>query len=147
MKKTSLAGGSPITLCDAPTGRRSGNWFDDTIVLAATLGPGQGLYQVSANGGEPEVLAIPNLDEGEQTDLPSDFLPDGKNILFTIVSNTGYQISLLSLETGERKVVLENARQAHYLPTGHLLFEQGGTGNLMVVPFDLADLEVTGDSV
>jgi serine/threonine-protein kinase len=54
---------------------------------------------------------------------------------------------LLSLETGERKVVLENARQARYLPTGHLVYEQSRTGNLMAVPFDLAALEVTGDSV
>ncbi len=147
LKKTSLAGGSPITLCDAPTGRRGGDWFEDTIVLAATLGSGQGLYRVSANGGEPEMLAIPNLDEGEQAYALPDFLPDGKNLLFTIVSSTGIQTALLSLETGERKVVLENARQASYLPTGHLIYEQAVTGNLMVVPFDLAALEVTGDSV
>ena len=44
-------------------------------------------------------------------------------------------------------MVLENAKQAHYLPTGHLIYEQGATGNLMVVPFDLGALEVTGDSV
>jgi len=44
-------------------------------------------------------------------------------------------------------VILENARQARYLSTGHLIYEQSGTGNLMAVPFDLAALEVTGDSV
>ena len=108
---------------------------------------GQGLYRVSANGGEPEMLATLNSDEGEQGyDLP-EFLPDGKDLLFTILSTSGFQTALLSLETGERKVVLENARQARYLSTGHLLYEQSRTGNLMAVPFDLAALEVTGDSV
>ena len=79
--------------------------------------------------------------------LLPDFLPDGKDLLFSIRLNTGFQTALLSLETGERKVVLENARQARYLSTGHVVYEQSRTGNLMVVPFDLAALEVTGDSV
>ncbi len=147
LKKTSLAGGSPITLCDAPSGARSGDWFEDTIVFTATFDSGQGLYRVSANGGEPEMLAPVNLDEGELAYLLPDFLPDGKNLLFTIRFNTGFQTALLSLETGERKVVLENARQARYLSTGHLVYEQSQTGNLMAAPFDLAALEVTGDSV
>jgi len=147
LKKTSLAGGSPITLCDASTGLRSGDWFEDTIVFSAALESGQGLYRVSANGGEPEMLATVNLDEGEQRYSLPNFLPDGKNLLFTIGFPTGFQTALLSLETGEQKVVLENARQARYLSTGHLVYEQSGTGNLMVVPFDLAALEVTGDSV
>ena len=145
LKKTSLAGGSPITLCDVPGGGFSGDWFEDTIVFIDNSG--QGLYRVSANGGEPEMLATLNSDEGEQGyDLP-EFLPDGKDLLFTILSTSGFQTALLSLETGERKVVLENARQARYLSTGHLLYEQSRTGNLMAVPFDLAALEVTGDSV
>ncbi len=147
LKKTSLAGGSPITLCDALSSGRSGDWFEDTIVFAATLPTGQALYQVSANGGEPEMLATVNLDAGEGAYTNPDFLPDGKDFLFNIRLDTGHQTALLSLETGEQKVLLENARQARYLSTGHLLYEQSRTGNLMVVPFDLAALEVTGDSV
>ena len=147
LKKTSLAGGSPISLYDAPPGLRSGDWFEDTIVFTANFESGQGLYRLSANGGEPEMLATVNFDEGELRYGIPDFLPDGKNLLFTIQFSTGFQTALLSLETGERKVVLENARQARYLSTGHLVYEQSRTGNLMVVPFDLAVLEVTGDSV
>jgi len=148
LKKTSLAEGSPITLGDAPPGIRSGVWFEDTIVFTANFVSGRGLYRVSANGGEPEMLATVNPGEGEQAYVLSDFLPDGKDLLFTIRSQAGgYQTALLSLETGERKVVLENAREARYLSTGHLIYEQSGTGNVMAVPFDLAALEVTGDSV
>ena len=147
LKKISLAGGSPITLCDAPQGARTGDWFEDTIVFTANLESGQGLYRVSANGGEPEMLATVNSDEGELRYVLPDFLPDGKNLLFSIGLSQSYQTTLLSLETGERKVVLENARQARYLSTGHLVYEQSATGNLMAAPFDLAALEVTGDSV
>ena len=93
------------------------------------------------------MLATVNVDEEESWYGRPDFLPDGKHILFSIRLGTSYQTALLSLETGERKVLLENARQARYLSTGHLVYEQSGTGNLMVVPFDLAALEVTGDSV
>jgi len=122
-------------------------WFEDTIVFTATLESGQGLYRVSANGGEPEMLATVNRDEGEVWYVLPDFLPDGKNLLFTIRLNTEFHTALLSLETGEQKVVLENARQAGYFSTGHLVYEQSRTGNLMAVPFDLAALEVTGDAV
>ncbi|MDA2933956.1 hypothetical protein MYX82_06390 [Acidobacteria bacterium AH-259-D05] len=52
---------------------------------------------------------------------------------------------LLRLGTGEKKIVVEGAREAHYLPTGHLVYEQATTGTLMAVPFDLARLEVTDE--
>jgi len=147
LKKISLAGGSPITLSDALPLWRTGDWFDDTIVFSAGGGEsGHSLYRVSDVGGEPEILATINPDEGEGVYVHPHFLPDGKNILFTIGKTGTTQTDVLSLESGERKVILENARQARYLSTGHLVYEQTGTGNLMVVPFNLTALEVTGDS-
>ncbi len=56
-------------------------------------------------------------DEGELGYVLPSFLPDGKDLLFSIGLSTSYQAAWLSLETGERKVVLENARQARYLST------------------------------
>ena len=147
LKKISLAGGSPMTLCDAPMRALSGDWFDDTIVFTATLESGQGLYRVSANGGEPEMLATVNPDEGEFLYLAPQFLPDGENLLFSLRAGVVYKLAVLSLATKDWKVVLEDATEARYLPTGHLIYEQPGMGNLMVVPFDLTALEVTGDSV
>ena len=147
LRKISLSGGSPITLCNANNPGRNGDWFEDTIVFSAMSDSGQGLYRVSANGGEPEMLATVNSDEGEVGYIHPEFLPEGKDLLFTIYAGSAYQTAWLSLETGERRVVLENARQARYLPTGHLIYEQASTGNLTAVPFDLAALEVAGDSV
>ncbi len=60
---------------------------------------------------------------------------------------TSPQIAVLSLETGEQKILIEDGRQATYVNTGHLIYEQSGTGNLVAVLFDLATLEVTGGPV
>ena len=50
-----------------------------------------------------------------------------------------------SLETGERRVIVEAGTHARYSPTGHLMYARGGT--LMALPFDSEGLEVTGDAV
>ena len=149
LKKASLTGGSPITLSNVAGPGRRGGWFEDTIFFTAITGDsGQGLYRVPATGGEPELLAGPNSDEGERVYRYSQILPGGEAILFSIDLVGGeVQIAALSLETGEQKLVLENARQAYYLPTGHLIYEQARTGNLMAAPFDPVGVEIVGDSV
>jgi serine/threonine-protein kinase len=148
LRKVSLAGGSPITICNVSSTARKGGWFGDTIFFSGRLESGQGLYRVPAAGGEPELLAAPNPDEGEQSYRYSQILPGGKALLFTIGLVGGdAQVAALSLETKESKLVLENARQAYYLPTGHVIYEQVRTGNLMAAPFDPVGVEVVGDSV
>ena len=148
LKKVSLMGGTPITLLDTTTGGLSGSWVEDTIVFAQGPGGGTDLYQVSANGGEPESLAIPDAEKGERQYFSPEILPGGKAVLFTIfLGGNSFQTAVLSLETGERKVLLEGGRDAHYAPTGHLVYELYGTGTLMAAPFDLGRLEIAGASV
>jgi len=146
LKKVLLLGGSSITLSDA-TQQRGGSWGDEgEIVFAANLETGQGLYRVSASGGEPESLLIADSDKGEAEYSYPQILPGGKDVLFTIWGGSSdSQIAVLSLETGERKIVLESGRQAHYTPMGHLVYGLVVEGTLMAVPFDLTRLEVTGD--
>ena len=55
------------------------------------------------------------------------------------------QIVVHSLETGERKVLIEGGRDARYLATGHLVYVFDGT--LVAVPFDARRIEVTGGPV
>ncbi len=52
---------------------------------------------------------------------------------------------MLSLETGEQKVVVEDGVNAYYAPTGHLVYQ--GQAALLAAPFDLARLEVAGSPV
>ena len=150
LKKVSLMGGAPITLCDAAPIRNTGSWSSEgTIVFSAGAEGGVGLYRVSSVGGEPELLATPNSDQSEDRFFAPHILPDGENVLFSIRNSTVFidRTAVLSLETKEQKTLLADGRQAHYLPTGHLVYELTGTGNLMAVPFDLARLEVTGEPV
>jgi len=141
LKKILLAGGSPITLCTAIPTALGGSWgLAGTIVFTAGAEGGPGLYRVPAVGGEPEFL-------GSGYDSPH-LLPDGKGVLASLyLPPSDYRIEVVALDTGERKIILEHGKAAVYVETGHLLYEQTGTGNLMAAPFDLTSLEVTGDPV
>jgi len=143
LKRVSLAGGPPTTLCDVKD-LRGGSWGpEDKIVFAS----GEGLYRVSAAGGEPEALAILDREKGEVEYRQPEVLPGGKAVLFTIRNENSFQIAVLSLETGEKKIVVEGGREAHYAPTGHLVYEAAGTGTLMAVAFDPASQEIMGRPV
>ncbi|MCZ6753222.1 MAG: protein kinase, partial [Acidobacteria bacterium] len=147
LKKVSIAGGPPLTLCDTPNPGNASWGPDDTIVFAPNQG--SGLFQVPASGGTPQELITLNIEKGENHLEDPLILPDGKAVLFvaSIGGGTpaGHQIEVQSLETDERRVLIQGAAQPHYLPTGHLVYTGGGT--LLAVPFDLARLEVTGPPV
>ena len=147
LKKISLAGGSPITLCDAPS-QQGGSWdSEDMIVFAADLGSGTGLYRISANGGEPESLTLPDPDKGERGYQQPEILPNGKAVLFAIWAAGGRHVAVFSLETGAQHILIEGGKAPHYAATGHLVYEKAGTGTLMAVPFDPQKLQMTGNPV
>jgi hypothetical protein len=52
------------------------------------------------------------------------------------------KIEVLSLDSRERRTVLEGGYAAKYVPTGHLVYFRRGA--LMAVPFDAATLRLTG---
>jgi len=54
-------------------------------------------------------------------------------------------VVIRSLDGGDERVLIPNATDARYLPTGHILYMK--TGTLMAVPFDLASGQVTGAPV
>ena len=144
LKKIALTGGAAVTLCD--TGNPFGaSWgADDTIVFGQGAG---GIFQVSAAGGTPELLIPMDADNSERAHGPQ-ILPDGKTVLFTLAHGedwTDAQIVVQSLDTSERRLVIEGGTDARYLPTGHLVYALAG--NLLAVPFDLDRLEVIGGPV
>jgi serine/threonine-protein kinase len=147
LKKVSLSGGAPLTICSAPASRGASWGSDGTIILAPSLS--LGLFQVSAAGGTPKPLSFPDRKKGELSHRWPQILPGNKEVLFTIWTgnfNWDYdRIGVLSLETGERRVLLEGGTYARYVPSGHLVYARAG--ELLAVPFDLKQLEVTGPSV
>jgi len=142
LKKVPIHGGTAVDLCDAQ-GVWSARWdADDAIVFAQ---PRAGILRVSANGGTPELL-IPEA-PGDEYFGPQ-ILPGKNAVLFTSWEGGSWdnaRIVLHVIETGERKVLIEQGREAHYLPSGHLVYVLAGT--LFAVPFDSERLEVQGGSV
>lgn len=143
LKKVRLDGGLPITLCDVPDGWGA-SWGPGEIILFAPTA--SGLSRISASGSSASVVTTPDASQGETSHRWPEILPGGKSALFTILTATGTpRIGLLSLETGEYRVLLEGGSFARYVPTGHLVYVRDGA--LVAAPFDLEGLELTGQPV
>jgi eukaryotic-like serine/threonine-protein kinase len=150
LKKVPLEGGPPIPLCDSKEslvgGPGAGGWgADGTIVFMPSSF--SGLRRVPASGGE--CRTVTTVDTGSrESHLYPQILPDGENVLFQS-SNRGPsarpRAEVVSLRTGERRVVAEDAGYPRYLPTGHLVFTRGGA--LFAAPFSMQRLEVSGLAV
>src|SRR5206468_10937515 len=145
--KVSLSGGAPLTLCSAPLNRGASWGPDDNIILTLSFGV-SGLFQVSAAGGTPKPLTIPDRKKGENSHRWPQSLPGGKAVLFTNWSGGSFddaRIGVQSLETGERRTLIEGGTYSRYVPSGHLVYARAG--GLVAVPFDLKRLAVTGPPV
>jgi serine/threonine-protein kinase len=147
LKKISVSGGAPVTLCDAAN-PRGGAWNNDgTIWFQPQSGAGGKLQRVAASGGTPEAATA--LSEGEATQRWPQFLPGYRGILFTsspITGNyTNASIVVQPLPNGPRKVLVRGAYFGRYVASGHLLYAQGGI--MFAVPFDPQRLELIGSPV
>ncbi len=153
-QKVSLAGGAPITICEAPNYMGNGvHWGANERIIFGGRAGGVGLSQVPAGGGRAEKLTTPDVERGEFAHTWPQFLPDGKSVLFTLWGGDDQGTQILSLETGEWGEILSGvlAEGAKFLPTGHLIYvrELGSDryGRLEAVPFDLARLETVGSPI
>ncbi|MFQ5479593.1 MAG: protein kinase, partial [Candidatus Binatia bacterium] len=146
LRKTRLAGGVPVPLLDSRDLIWGGSWEeDDTIIFSR--GPVSGLFQISADGGEPRALTQLDAAKGEVWHGNPCPLPGGRGVLFG-VSVGNYDVNhveLLRLDTGERRSLIKDAWHCAYTPSGHLVFGRDGT--LFAVRFDPDRLEVTGPEV
>jgi Tol biopolymer transport system component/tRNA A-37 threonylcarbamoyl transferase component Bud32 len=148
IKKISTSGGVVVTLADLGTaGNQGGSWGPDGLIV---FRGSESLFQISAAGGVPREITKPGPTGKEAYPQYPEFLPGGKAVLFTSQSSDvaiadERSIEVLTIETGERKVLVQGGSFARYLSTGHLAFMRSGT--LMAAPFDLARLEVTGPPV
>ncbi len=144
LKRVSIHGGPSVLIVDPPGTTRGASWGDDGTIVFATTRP-DGLWRVSAEGGEPEALKHSDPSAGNY--LWPEILPGSQAVLFTTTRGTmdDAQLSMLLLETGVSKVVVSNAIQARYVRTGHIVY--GIEGTLRAVGFDLETLEVTSDPV
>jgi serine/threonine-protein kinase len=148
LQRMAAAGGPPLSIVDETTGIRGADWGTDGTIVFASSNASSGLMRIAAAGGELEVLTKPDTAAGETDHLFPRYLPDGRHVLFTIMTPRGLagsQIALLDLGTGEYRTLIQGGSDAHYVPSGHIVY--GSSGNLLAVPFDLDALEVGGSPV
>jgi hypothetical protein len=144
LKRIALSGGAPVVIAAGLTNARmdGASWGQgDTILFDQDTG----MYRVSAKGGTPE--RVIEARAGENLGSP-ELLPDGDTVLFSTVISSNWdaaQIVAQSLSTGERTVLIQGGRSAHYLPTGHLIYALGD--GLFATAFDLDTLTVSGGAV
>jgi serine/threonine-protein kinase len=143
LKKVPVGGGEPVTLCDADDVIGT-DWGEDGSIVFGSIAVG--LWQVSAEGGEPTSLLKPQTERDELDFHSPQRLPGGEAILITRHDKNGaFGIEAYSFATGERKRLLENAFHARFAATGHLVYGRGNA--IFAAPFDLDRMEISGPSV
>jgi serine/threonine-protein kinase len=144
LKRIPVTGGASVTICSAdnPYGM---SWGDDGLIFGQGA---KGILRVSQNGGTPEVIV--SVKEDEVAHGPQ-ILPGGAAVLFTLATGTApsrwdtASIVVQVLSSGQRKTLVSGGSDAHYIPTGHLLYAIAG--RLFAIAFDPVRLEVTGGPV
>ena len=145
LKRLSLRGGSPVTICDAPVVGRGGAWSPEGTIV---FDPGdRGLMRVPAAGGRPELLKTRDADiDGSNLSWPQ-FLPGGNGLLVT-VGNPGSvnaSLAVLNWQSGEW-TALGSGSQSRYMSPGYLVYHAPGVreGELHAARFDPVTLTVGG---
>ena len=144
--KVSIDGGVPVTLTETE-GTGTASWGPGNNIVYAVHPKGH-ISRISADGGSPHVLTTPDESRSENGHQLPHWLPDGKGVLFTVLSDEFDQkprVAVLDLMTLKWRVLVEDAADARYVPTGHVIFLRHGT--LMAAPFDLQHQQITGQPV
>jgi len=141
LKRVDVAGGPPLTLCEAPVGK-GGSWNTKGEIIFAPTFTGE-LHVVSENGGASRPITELRGEQGENSHRFPRFLPDGEHFLYLArLGGESNMIRVGSLSGGVDKEVLRAASHAEYA-SGHVLFLREST--LMARPFDVGKLECYGD--
>jgi serine/threonine-protein kinase len=140
LKKVDTAGGSPVTICDAPT-PRGGSWGDDDTIVFAPENKG-GLARVAAAGGTPQ--PITKLVGNEYNHRYPQVLPGSRVAIFSNSPDaTGEgRIEAVELATGKRTMLVQTGGYGQYLPGGFLGYMHRGT--LFATRMDSARMAVAG---
>jgi Tol biopolymer transport system component len=139
--KVPVEGGTAIEL--GPAEWSGGSWGRNGK-LVYTQAYSTGLWIVSEGGGDARKLTEPDSAKGELGHWWPQILPDGDHVLFTAYRTPleSATIEVLTISSGERRVVLTGGANGFYVPTGHLLFAVGET--IRAVRFDPDLLETDG---
>jgi serine/threonine protein kinase len=136
LKKVSLQGGEPISLCEVAH-TSGGTWTSDDRIIFSDQDGGV-ISWIAATGGKAAQSFSPGGRWPES-------LPNGKAVLVSV----GQAIDVITLPSGARKKlpiegIVDLIGTIRYIPSGHIVFTV--PGRLYAVPFDLDRLEISGQA-
>jgi len=143
LRKVAVTGGAPVKIASASSGIAGATWGADGSIVFAWFD----LFRVSADGSAPALLLKVDEAHGERFYRHPSFLPSGKAVLFTIAkadmdSYDEGSIAVLSLDTHQKKVLIDGGTSPRYLPSGHLIYARAG--KLLAVRLDVQKLQTIG---
>jgi eukaryotic-like serine/threonine-protein kinase len=152
LKKIDISGGSPQTLAPFVNPATGISWNRQDVILYASSGV---INRIPASGGEASPVTALDTQQGELGQARPFLLPDGKHFLYyrlmPKVNKNGVYIGSLDAKPAEQgeKRLFDSPAGAMYVASpsggGSLLFLRGQA--LMVQPFNLGRLELTGSAV
>jgi serine/threonine protein kinase len=143
LKKIAISGGSVETLVEVPP--TAGTWSRDGTVLFTA--DDNRLVRVSDSGGNVTPVTTLDASRFETSHWWPQFLPDGRHFLYFAQSSRPENNALYvaSLDSKDKKLLLNVASNTGYVSPGYLLFHRQGT--LMAQPFDAGKLQLTSEAV
>src|SRR5437867_8331076 len=144
LKRIDVSGGPAQTLCDAGISA-GGTWNRDGVIVFVRLA--DGLYSIPATGGTPMRVTTFDKSRNEIVHVWPYFLPDGRHFLYLARSSQVDKSAIFvgSLDSKERKLLLNADSSMAYAPPGYLLFARQQT--LMAQAFNADKLQLTGEAV
>jgi eukaryotic-like serine/threonine-protein kinase len=152
LRKIAVGGGMPVTVSGLGVEfLGTADWgADDQIVYANVTPAGtHGLYRVPAGGGAPALIA--ELD-GQAEDtywVTPQSIDNGAAVLCTVARTTSTgarsQVVVVTVATGERRVLVDDAKHGLYLGDGLLVYWH--RESLHAMRFDSTRLSVSGPRV
>jgi eukaryotic-like serine/threonine-protein kinase len=150
LKKVSVDGGAPQTVCELPGTAVGGSWnAAGDIIVGNAFG---GLIRCPAAGGTPAIITEPNRATQDVHIMPS-FLPDGRHFVYLSVSRSNPELTgVFAGELGGRSPVgdrlIATGFGVAFVPAtdagpGAVVFVRDGA--LFAQRFDEQQLTVTGE--
>jgi Tol biopolymer transport system component len=146
-------GGTPSVVCDLVSGLwdddAGGAWLSDGTIVYSN--GNAGLWQVSAQGGDPVEVLKPDP-QRELHFHTASVLPDGRSVIYVVHrAGEGLGSNTLALWSDKHaRVLLELAGQTLddpiFSPSGHILFRRTpANAGVWALPFSMKTLQATGE--